>query len=826
MPGLDFGKLSGGSAADVATEPRRIFAALPTKDSKYGYPRDVQTQVWDDWHARRSERDLTIKMNTGSGKTVVGLMVLKSCLNEGVGPAVYVAPDNYLVDQVRDEAALLGVETTSDPDDATFRDGRSILVVNIDKLVNGRSVFGVTGANRPPLDVGSILVDDVHACLAKVDGQFSLRLPSSHSAYAKLIKLFESDLEAQSPTLFRDIVAADRTAVLQIPPWAWADRRKQVTDILHAARNDDELKFGWPLIAECLDFCSAAVSADEIVVRPPCPPIDRIPSFDRARRRMYLTATLSDDSVLVTHFGASAESARKPITPKTADDLGDRMILVPSDFLPSLSDEDLRKLLKEESKQRNVVVIVPSEAKARAWAPYADALYNAANIQAGVAALKRGHVGLVTLLNKYDGIDLPGDACRILVLDSLPEVYGPLDRIEAAALGDSDVFFTRQVQRIEQGMGRGVRSNDDYCVVVLMGRRLTARIHGAGISKFSDATKAQLGLSRRISDELRGRNASDMIAAMHQCLSRETGWINASRGVLSNIDYSNSSSVSDSAIAEREAFDLAEVGNFAGAADRLVEASNAEQSIHLRGWLKQQAAAYMHRADPVRAQKLQLSAKTDNRALLKPREGFTYARVAQSQDQADRLSEYLRERYTDSASLIVGFSALLDDLRFDPDTVPAFEQALSDLGDHLGFAAQRPERDFNEGPDVLWAVGSSQYFVIECKSGVQGTQIAKSDVAQLSHSIDWFKQNYDPSMSVVPILIHRGTQLRADAAARDGTRIIDVAKLDALRDGVSTLMTSLAHDSQYKDPKKVVACLVQAGLDRPSFLSKWSSPPR
>ena len=39
-------------------------------------------------------------MNTGSGKTVVGLIMLQSCLNENKGPAIYVVPDNYLVNQV------------------------------------------------------------------------------------------------------------------------------------------------------------------------------------------------------------------------------------------------------------------------------------------------------------------------------------------------------------------------------------------------------------------------------------------------------------------------------------------------------------------------------------------------------------------------------------------------------------------------------------------------------------------------------------------------------------------------------------------------------
>ena len=94
-----------------------------------------------------------------------------------------------------------------------------------------------------------------------------------------------------------------------------------------------------------------------------------------------------------------------------------------------------------------------------------------------VERLRAGHVGLVVLVNKYDGIDLPNDACRILVLDGLPEMYGAYERRRAVALGASNAIVGRQMLRIEQGMGRGVRSAEDYCVVVLLGSRLlqTAR---------------------------------------------------------------------------------------------------------------------------------------------------------------------------------------------------------------------------------------------------------------------------------------------------------------------------------------------------------------
>jgi replicative superfamily II helicase len=94
--------------------------ALPNKNARYQYPRDVQTEVWNQWFARREEEDIVIRMNTGSGKTVVALLILKSCLNENKGPAVYIAPDPYLAQQVIKEAQQLGIEVTEDYNSLRF----------------------------------------------------------------------------------------------------------------------------------------------------------------------------------------------------------------------------------------------------------------------------------------------------------------------------------------------------------------------------------------------------------------------------------------------------------------------------------------------------------------------------------------------------------------------------------------------------------------------------------------------------------------------------------------------------------------------------------
>ena len=109
-------KLSSSTKAKTI-EPREIFMTLPSKAPGYGYPRDVQSEVWKKWFDIRNEKNVILKMNTGSGKTVVGLIMLQSCLNEEKGPAIYVVPDNYLVKQVIDEAKRLGISATEDKDD-------------------------------------------------------------------------------------------------------------------------------------------------------------------------------------------------------------------------------------------------------------------------------------------------------------------------------------------------------------------------------------------------------------------------------------------------------------------------------------------------------------------------------------------------------------------------------------------------------------------------------------------------------------------------------------------------------------------------------------
>lgn len=794
---MDFGKLLQGPDADAPTEPRELYEALPEKAEGYGYLRDVQGQVLSAWHERRDERDLVVKVNTGGGKTIDGLVILQSLLNEGFGPALYVAPGKQLVKQVIAEAGRLGIRTVDDPETSEYLAGDAIAVVNSTKLVNGQSIFSAKRPSRPPVPIGSVIIDDAHAALATVRENLSIKLKSSHNAYQSLLALFRGDLRQSAPTALLDIDEQSYGALAPVPFWAWQNKAEQVRVELHKCRESSEIKWVWPAISDVLPLCRAVFTGTELAITPPCPPIRHVTEFADAKRRIYLTATLADDSILVETFGANPVTIRRPIAPQTAGDIGERMILAPQGINPNIIVDDARAAIAELAKHYNVVVLVPSNKAAGDWRPHGAKVVSEGSeqVEALVNDLRTAHVGLVVLANRYDGIDLPGTACRVLVLDGLPEAKSPDERHEAMLLrhaGTDD----RQVQRVEQGMGRGVRSNEDHCVVFLLGTRLSQLVvDPRSLARFSPATRAQLKLSKTVADAIPGKQLEDVMKAANQALNRDQSWILIAKRGLAAVKP-EPGTVSSVSIARRAAFEAAVNGSYKVAAD-ITETVEADiEDARTRGWLREQRAAYEHHVNPEEAQRLLVSAKHLNDQVLRPLSGIEFRKLEAQSDQARRATDFLSSAYVRPEQLRLAFQAIVDDLIFDPDQaiVEAHEEALYQLGPHLGYPSQRPEKMLGEGPDVLWALSATHYWVIESKSGVKPDAqiIYRRDANQLAGSMNWFPKRYGEIATATPVMVHRAHHLNSDASATTGMMILNENGIQRLKAAVLKYAAGLA----------------------------------
>ncbi|MFG1722775.1 helicase C-terminal domain-containing protein [Micromonospora chalcea] len=814
---FDFGKLSAGNAIASIVEPATLFDALPNKAEGYGYLRAVQKTVLDAWSGRRDERDIVVKTNTGGGKTIVGLLILQVCLNEKKGPAVYIAPESDLARRVQEEADNLGILTVDDPTSTKFLRGEAICVTTMKTLVNGKTRFGLrVPGSRPPVSVQSILIDDAHAALALTEEKTRLHIPAGHQAYGELLALFAEDLKSQGLNAFKDIEAGDRSAVQRVPFWAWHDKQENVANILHPYRLGSDFEWSWPLVSDLLPVCQAVVTAENFEIMPPCPPIEKIPSFAEAQRRIYLTATLADDSVLVTHFDADPSSIATSIVPESAADLGDRLILSPQELYPDISDDEIRELAGNVAEHDNVVVLVPSKAQARRWNDYADSIVSTtAEISTAISELTAGHVGLVVIVNRYDGIDLPDEACRLLIIDSLPFAYNGIERREAIALRDSQAMVTRQLQRLEQGMGRGVRSRDDRCVVLILGSRLTQLLARMDIAdRLSAATYAQLELSRTVAGGLEGTEPAMLEQVIKQVIESDRGFRKLSREALVGVTYSPAS-VSPTAVALRSAYNSAvgrrqtEAAQHAKAA---VDAARAGGDNPLAGWLSETYAAYLHPVNPVAAQQVLSDAGRHNNAVLHPIKGLEYQRISQTSPQANQASDWLSRTYANGDDLIVGLDAVLTDIAWDGERTDSAEAALADLGQHLGFTAQRPEMIYGLGCDVLWALGGHTYVVIEAKTGAEAPLIWKKDINQLGGSVNWCRSEYGADAKIIPVIVHPSNMIERTGTPPDGARVINSKKLKHLRNSVRSFARAVAQENRYRSPGAVEEQLRYAKL--------------
>lgn len=829
---LDWSKIGMGSQEPLL-RPRDIFADLPNRP--WPYLRLEQGEVLEKWFDRRSDRDVVIKQNTGGGKTVAGLLIAQSTLNEGIGKAVYLAPDTYLASRVRHEADRLGLVTVTEPRDADFHAQEAILVTTFHKLVNGRSQFGVAGDGKEPFDLGVIVVDDAHAALTAAEGQFRLAIPSSHDAYGPLLDMFEADLREQSAKAWEDILAGDYTASQRIPFWSWADKRAEVMKELHKHRDSEPFLFTWPLVADVLHLCHATVTSRGIEIRPPVPPISMIPSFVNAKRRVYLTATLADDSVLVSDLNVDPAMVKKVVTPGSASDLGDRMILAPVALNPSLDDAAIRLLAKQfsegdrdgdgqpDARPVNVVVLVPSDKAAAAWESHADRTFHVKDLETGVAELIDHHVGLVVLVNKYDGIDLPRTACELLIIDGVPTPMDGMERREALALTNSPIRRIREAQRIEQGMGRGVRDNEDHCAVLLLGADLAlATRDPQWLSLFSPATRAQLQLSHQVAAQIKNEGLPGVRTAISACLDREEHWVRASRRALAEVRYEDTGTVREEALAARRAFDLAAAGQTPAAAKRLQEAINGLEDLLLRGVLREQKAAYLHFTNAEMAQQQQGAAVRDNPVLLRPIVQVDAPRLRVAAAQAMEAATFLATEYANAVDLVLGVRALLDEITWDKDRTDQAEAAWERLGLHLGFASTRPDKYYGIGPDNLWGLTEDRHAVVELKTGCSGNTIDKDHVDQLGGSVRWDRKRH-PGVTSEPVMLHPSPVVDKQATPVPGMRVITPDKLDQLKEAVRDFSVALANgQGSWGDEQAVAAQLAKAKLTPGNFVNTYS----
>ena len=499
------------------------------------------------------------------------------------------------------------------------------------------------------------------------------------------------------------------------------------------------------------------------------------------------------------------------------------MIVVPKLIDSSIQDFEIRDYAVKMSKKINVVVLSPSLKNASAWEDLGGFIIKSSNMQVGIKKIKSSLNGLYVLLNKYDGIDLPDEACRMLIIDGLPNIMNMNDRYEKSIANQSDRILKERIQKIEQGMGRGIRSSSDYCIVYLMGNELTDAIYSnKAYNYFSEATKAQYLLSEEICDS--ADNFEEIIELTDKVLNRDQEWVSLCKDNVADIVYSKNVNYNKLIVANRKAYNLCEVGRIQEATRIMLEEANHIDDLVLKGYYEQQRAEYVNMYDKKAAQELMISAKSKNRYLLNPIVGIQQKKlinklVSQSRGVVTYIEKNKME--ADSNLYVLHTREILDNLVFEKDTHEAFEESIKEVLNLIGFSANRPEKETGIGPDDFCIASEKDYLVIECKNEAVTDKICKHDCEQILGSRNWFREMYPANFSV-PILIHNSYIFDKDCFPSEDTRIITPDLLEKLKSNVQDFCTALCKKENYMIEEKIEGLIKYYNLEGRNFVNNYT----
>lgn len=731
---------------------------------------------------RRTERDLIVKISTGTGKTAAGLLYLLSFMTELKRPVVYLCPTKQLCQQVYTESEKLGAKSVIYPGGETFphvdgTSGKAIIICTYDKLFNAKTTFDRIDVMLRPC---AIVLDDAHAGIEEIRDCFTLNISESE-VKKKLLTILNEPCSQSRPAVWTDIMNEDPNRFMEIPCWIWKPLLPEIEKAINAYSDDAELQFVAPHVRDILRWCRCVVSGGGVEIIPDILPVHKSEAFCQAPHRLFMSATLADDSILVRELGCDISAAEKPVIPNNDRGLGERMVLAPSLIDSSLNRQWVMSICAKLSKKLNVVVLSPSEQKAHEWESSGANVYLRDQVNEAVTDLKNNpaHPLFAVFVQRYDGIDLPDTACRVLVLDGVPLGEGILDRYDSSLSGVAGGTRNRLVYRIEQGMGRAVRSHADYAVILLVGNELAHFIARHDVlSAMNPDTQAQLRLAIDLAklamedgDAEPERATIDMIRT---CLKRDEGWKQFYNETIRSVSAQSSGKAEPHrlamAYAERRAFESALANDPNKAATTLRDEMNKQiqDNPRIKGWYLQRIANYIYDVDPGEALEVQRSAYENNKSMIcppgvvkRPKTGIKFS------VQTIILNWF--KQFANANGAIASIQELKARLSFDmpPEHI---EQALCDLAPLLGAEGTRPEKEYGQGPDDLW-LWPDISLVIEAKTQNEDS-LHKRDAGQLLQSMEWFKESYKARAAPIPVVVAKVSLSDQNANFPSGARII------------------------------------------------------
>lgn len=811
MAGFDFSKIKVREESQKPIDPIEIFQSATVSDQNINDLWLAQGDALREWHRHRDVADVGIVLNTGAGKTLVGLLIAQSLVNATTRSVLYACSSIQLVEQTEEKARGYGLNVTTYhgghfSNDA-YQRGAAPCVTTYQALFNGKTIF-------KSHDIAAVIFDDAHTAKHVLRDQFSLNIsrstmPDTYMDIANLFNSYQRDIGRASS--YEELLEGRSQRLFMIPPF---ELRRNVSEIrrifLDAALDQNiETMFAWEHIRDHEELCCLMVSDSGVTLTPPTVPVSYLPYFNKDVKRVYLSATLGAPDAFTRAFG---RVPKQMITPSTTAGECERMILVPASSNAEVTDvQETIDIIRDYK----ALILVPTYRRSEQWKRVASPPVQTQVTEAFNTFRNVNTPEKLIMVARFDGIDLPGDTCRVMVIDDLPTGTGPLERFQFEGLGMQASYRSTLASRIVQSFGRISRGMSDHGVVLLTGEKLVdwlkVPINRSLLPLF---LQKQIKIGESVSD-----GADDLKVIASACLARSQSWIDFyAENMKADVNGSklvDVAKMSDVALAE------ANYGAALWNRDFEVAVRSLNDSVlnkafsvsqHTGAWLTLWLGYALELAGDRETARQQyakahgISSNIPPMVASSPILG-TGAPVPQQVTNVARQMEVIR-----SSNISLPKSIKQDLLHLHGGGSAAqTEEAIRYLGQYLGLESTRPEKEFGTGPDVLWIGDDRTAICMEVKTDKKdNSRYRKDDVGQLSNHIQWVKDNTE-AVDIVPLFVGPLTSASDTASPSPDMLVIELARFEALS---KKLVSALEDASRDAIPLNLSAYLADVFKDR------------
>jgi len=430
--------------------------------------------------------DVAFQLPTGSGKTLVGLLLGEWRRRNFKERIVYLCPTNQLVHQVSEQAntsyGMRVIPFTGRKADYEgsakndYLNSDAIAITSYSALFNVRPFF-----ENPNI----IILDDAHAAESYISSQWSLRIERFNDqhrnlfiALTGLLRPVISHTDYQRMT-GEDSSLWDITWVDKLPTPLFFNLIPEITGAIEAHIGDSNLVYPWKLIKDHLHACHIYISSREILIRPLIPATSTHTPFTGAKQRVYMSATLGEGGDL------ERISGRKDIyrlrVPQGWDKqgIGRRLFILPERSLSEEAQDELTVTMM--SRTGRSLVLCPDDRSASNIRELISQkidfpTFEASEIELSKEPFISRDQAVAVIAGRYDGIDFPNDECRLLIVHGLPRATNLQERFIISRMGAVALLSDRILTRIVQAFGRCTRAATDFAAVVIRGEELNTFI--------------------------------------------------------------------------------------------------------------------------------------------------------------------------------------------------------------------------------------------------------------------------------------------------------------------------------------------------------------